>query len=178
MDTVYIAAIVAVASAITSMTGPILLSALAGKQRREEKAQDWARQDMVADKAAEQAKLLVESQRALLTATKGTHEKLDVIHALTNSTLTIAMQAEYDSMTRELAMMHEVLELKRVGGQEPSEHTKEAIVVTEAKLKDLGEKLVVRAQQQAEMDARVAAEASVLKVQQVVTDSIIVAAPP
>lgn len=176
MEAVYIAIIAAVTAA-TSMLGPIILASLSSKQRRDEKKQDWDREDLVAAKAAEAAKLLVESQRALLVATKGTHEKLDVVHALVNSNLTTALQASYDSMSRELTMMYEIVELKRKDGAEPSDYTKSAISATEGKLKELGENLVVRAAQQAEMDARVAAEKSVLKVQQVVTDTIVVTAP-
>lgn len=139
--------------------------------RREEKKLDWARQDIVAAKAEQTASMM-------LQATHSNNEKLDIVHALVNSNLTAAMQAEYDSMTRELALMHEVMEMRLSNGQEPSEHTKSAIVVTEAKLKELGERLVARAAQQADMDKLIAAEKSVLKVQQVVTEAIIVGTPP
>lgn len=63
--------------------------------------------------------------------------KLDVIHILVNSNMTAAMQAEYDATFRELAMMREVMELKKNAGLEPTLDVLTAINATQVKLAEL-----------------------------------------
>ena len=67
--------------------------------------------------------------------------KLNEIHVLVNSNMTASMQAELDATQRELAMMHEVIDLKRVNGHEPTPVALEAIIFTEAKIADLRARL-------------------------------------
>jgi hypothetical protein len=155
---VEIALIVAVSSAIS----PLILSILSNRSRRAEKLEDYARQDAVAAKAEEAAKLLLERQKAtasdaatvarkLLDANdrvadaaqvavetaQVTNTKLDLIHTLVNSNMTAAMQSEFDAVVRELAMMREVITLNRAAGREPSLDTLAAIKSTEDKITEL-----------------------------------------
>lgn len=123
--------------------------------RKEERVESEARQDEVAAKAAEAAqrlidrqdtlahqadaaaKLLAENTAKVAESAKITSDKLDVIHLLVNSNMTAAMQAEFDATTRELAMMHEVVELKKATGQQPSVLALAAIDATNARLIEL-----------------------------------------
>lgn len=73
-----------------------------------------------------------------------TNSKLDVIHKLVNSNMTAALQAERDATVRELAMMQEVIDLKRVAGHEPSPEALEAIVATKSKISELETTLMDR----------------------------------
>ena len=70
-----------------------------------------------------------------------TNTKLDVIHTLVNSNMTAAMQSELDAITRELAMMLEVIELKKANGLEPSKKALAALDTTQSKLTELTNQL-------------------------------------
>jgi len=133
MESVLIAFIVAVASMLSSL----LLATLTNRQRRREKLEDYARQDAVADKAAEAAKLLLAANERVAETAKITNGKLDVIHTLVNSNMTAAMQSELDATVREHAMMVEVVALKRNAGQEPNVTSLAAIEATERKIAEL-----------------------------------------
>jgi len=109
----------------------------ARKAIRESKLEDWAREDQVAAKAAEAAKLLLEQNKVVADAAATTNAKLDVIHVLVNSNMTAAMQAEYDATVRELAMMREVARLNRIAGTEPSVEALAAIDATAVKIAEL-----------------------------------------
>lgn len=166
MDTAsVIGMIVAVCLAIfASITAPILLLQRTEKMHREDRAADYKRQDEVAEKAAKTAADLVKSQKTiadqaaeaaelLLAANERvartaieTNGKLDVIHTLVNSNMTAAMQSEYDATVRELAMMKEVIELKRSNGLKPTPEALAAIKTTETKLRELAAALEDRAQ--------------------------------
>lgn len=76
-----------------------------------------------------------------------TNDKLDIIHVLVNSNMTASMQAELDATVRELAMMHEVVDLKRKAGHEPTAAALIAIDATEAKVTELKAALDDRLQQ-------------------------------
>jgi len=133
MENVWIALIVAV----TSMVSPLLLAALTNRHRHKEKLEDYARQDEVAAKAAEAARLLLAANERVAETAKVTNGKLDVIHTLVNSNMTAAMQAELDATIREHAMMIEVVALKQSAGHEPSVTSLAAIEATERKIAEL-----------------------------------------
>jgi hypothetical protein len=155
--------------ALIAVGSPLLLSILTGWQlsrakveeakiRREEKEQEYARLDLVAAKAEatrqeqasrteEAAALLLASNLEVANTAKITNGKLDVIHTLVNSSLTGAMQSEADAVARELAMMLEVVELKRAAGKEPTEEVLAAIDATKAKIAELHAKLADRLKQ-------------------------------
>jgi hypothetical protein len=67
--------------------------------------------------------------------------KLELIHMLVNSNLTASMQAELDATIRELAMMHEVIDLKRANGRDPLPVVLETLAFTEGKIAELKAKL-------------------------------------
>jgi hypothetical protein len=153
---------IALIVAVSSVISPLVLSILNNRSRRAEKLEDYARQDAVAAKAEEAAKLLLERQkvtaseaatvaRKLLDANdrvadaakvavetaQVTNTKLDLIHTLVNSNMTTAMKSEFDAVVRELAMMREVVILNKAAGREPSLDTLAAIKSTEGKITEL-----------------------------------------
>ena len=78
---------------------------------------------------------------------------------LVNSSLTGAMQSEAEAVVRELAMMLEVVELKKSMGKEPTVEVLAAIDATRAKIAELQAKLADRLKQtriveEKERDAR------------------------
>ncbi len=129
---------------IVSVIAPLIVSLTTNSSRRADKAQDWARQDAVAQQAAEAAKLLLSanervasSTAAIVSTAVATNSKLDVIHALVNSNMTAAMQDSLDSSLRELATLRELVELRRSTSGEPSMETTSAIALAEAKINEL-----------------------------------------
>lgn len=144
---VWIAGIVAVSSAVA----PLLIAIVTSSQKRKDRAQEYARldavavkADAVADKAAEAAKLLLESNARVQQRGEVVNEKLDEIHVLVNSNMTAMMQSELDATRTSLALMKEVIDLKRASGKKPSSEAAANLKATEAKVKELSSKLAVR----------------------------------
>ncbi len=115
----------------SSVTAPLVLAYLTNRQRREEKREDWKRQDEVAAQAAEAAQLLLDAQAETIRKTDevaAAHkqdnirisDKLEVIRVDVNSNMTAAMQAELDATEGQLVLMREVIALKEAQGQQPS----------------------------------------------------------
>jgi hypothetical protein len=164
--------------AVLVLAGPLLLSWLTQRHSRQTKADDNARLDLVAERAEEAARLLAERQdaaadraaeaaQALVAANaevaavaaraaEVVGDKLDVIHTLVNSSLTAAVQAELDATIRELAMMHEVMELRQAAGKPPSPEREDAVAATEARIVEVRLQLDDRARQQAIANVQVA----------------------
>ena len=131
MDPAVVAVVVAV---FASITAPLILAVFTARMHRQDREADWARQDILAGRAAELA--------------KETNGKLDVIHTLVNSQLTAAMQSELDAIVREVAMMLEVIALKKAAGFEPTKDALAALDAAQAKVADLTAKLEDRARAQ------------------------------
>jgi len=155
--------LVLVVAIFSSITAPLIISARTEKRHRDDRQADWDRQDAVAaaakqtatdlaasqkrnaDQAAEAATLLLAANERVAHTAQVTNGKLDVIHQLVNSSMTAAMQSELDATVRELAMMREVMELKRAAGTEPAPETLAAIDATQAKIGELAASLQDRA---------------------------------
>jgi hypothetical protein len=132
-DTIWLALIVAV----PAMLSPLLMALLTNRHAAAKEARDHARQDVVAAQVADTARLLKANTKAVAETAAETHSQLKVIHTLVNSNMSAAMQAEHDATARELAMMREVIDLKRKNGHEPSDEAMTAIKATEAKIAEL-----------------------------------------
>ncbi len=145
---------------IASVVGPLTMSWLTARQRRLEKAEDYKRQDEVADRARqaeeaasmgrkEVARLLETSNRESREATALHSGKLEQIHKLVNSSLTESLQAELRALKHSLALLNEIVALRIKFGDPPRPSTQVAIdMVTrnikeaESKLKDRGDPLI------------------------------------
>ena len=154
-DDLWLAFFVAASTAIS----PMIMAWLTNRNRRLERMEDYARQDLVAEradkvaeaaakKAAEAANLLLAANERVAETAIATNQKLDVIHTLVNSNMTAALQSEFEATSRELSMMREVIDLKRIGGHEPTIASLAAIEATEIKLQELEAVLADRARQQ------------------------------
>lgn len=147
--------LVAVLGTAGIILSPAILAYITGRQRRHEKLEDYARQDLVAERvteaadktrevahqAAEAARLLVASNlvaaETAAAATALTNGKLDQIHTLVNSNMTAAMQAELDATRALLAMMREFRDFKATAGKPASRQALAAIEETERKVGEL-----------------------------------------
>lgn len=162
MDTTVVIGVIAACSAIL---GPLVLSLLTGRQqararlvearvRREEKKEDWARQDAVATQAAEAARLLLVANEEVAAAARVTDGKLDVIHTLVNSNMTASMQSELDAKKGQVVLMREVVTLKQAAGQEPTKAALASIEAAESRISELEAALSDRRKQQDVVEAQ------------------------
>jgi hypothetical protein len=169
----------ALIAGVIGLVSPMAMSWLTNRNRHQEKMEDYARQDAVAAQAAKAAALLAGKQDEIAGATREAArllvannerqalasadigEKLQVIHTLVNSNMTAAMQAEHDATGRELAMMREVIDLKKLSGHEPTANALSAIAKTEGRLDELAAALKdrLKASDMAEMQRTAAAKA-------------------
>jgi len=143
LENVWLALIVAV----PAMLSPLLLSWLTNRQARMAKVEDYARQDLVAQKAADAAKALLAANEIVATNAKKTNEKLDVIHTLVNSSMTSAMQSELDARRIGVGLMVEIIALKRDAGKEPTPEAQQAVESSKWIIKELEEQLADRLKQ-------------------------------
>ena len=175
--TVVVAVIVGVTTLSASFIAPLLMSRYSGRnaramaqeageaarllaeqtaeEHRREKAEDWAREDAVAAKAAalaeaqrvaaakasadaaEAARLLAEQNRIVADTAALTIGKLDVIHTLVNSKMTEAMDNELAATRRELAGMLEIVRLREAAGSGPLPVAQQAIALTQSRIAEL-----------------------------------------
>jgi hypothetical protein len=112
------------------------------KERREDEVAKQVRD--AATQAQEAARLLVLADAARAKTAEVANNKLDIIHILVNSSMTAAMQSEYDAVRRELALMREVIDIKSAAGHAPTPGALAAIITTESKLTELRSALTDR----------------------------------
>ncbi len=147
-DAAVIAAIGAVV-ALASTLSPIIQSVISSRQRRKEKAEDYARQDAVAAQAAQAARLLLESNervsRQAAEIAEAAQGKMEQIHTLVNSKLTEEMERGLIALEAQVVLLERVMQLNIAAGKE----TQEADHITLANLKrtvaDLRHSLMERA---------------------------------
>ncbi len=162
MDTsVYLALIVAIPATVS----PILMAWVVAKQRRADKQEDWRREDQVAAraltvaaelsvtqekaavKAAEVARLLLDTNEQVAATAKVTNNKLDVIHTLVNSNMTSALQDQLIAIKSNLIMAEEVIALKKAQGQSSTEESLNLILGLKIKISELEAQLNDRLEQ-------------------------------
>ena len=88
------------------------------------------------------------------------NSKLDVIHGLVNSAMTAALTSELDALVTSLAMMREVMDLKKSGGREPTAEAVIALQATEAKIAELRATIADRLEQAETIAGRAATAAT------------------
>jgi hypothetical protein len=153
-DVLWYAIIISFFSAVS----PLTLAYLTNKHTRRDRAEDWARQDAVALHAARAAELLLADNKKVAATTALVITKLDVVHTLVNSTLTEAMQSEYEAVKRELVLLNEIVALNKVAGREPSNAALLEISQAEIKIGELSQALAdrLKAATQAAMQVKAA----------------------
>lgn len=136
---------------VAVIAAPAVMATIQYFFQRGLKKQDWARQDLVAER-------LAQTNRTLTATAIDTHDSLTAIqsgqaalkngqkqiHALVNSNLTAAMQSQYDALVRELTGLHELVSVKRKFKVKPSAKTLTAIKQAEKNLAELKAQLEQR----------------------------------
>ena len=184
VDTASIISLIAVAivAIFSSITAPLILARRTERMHREDQLADYKRQDQVAKEAKEtaiamaaQQDVIIRQQKAGADAVQARDEaagaraaevaksvdgKLDVLHGLANSTLSAALESELGALETSLAMMNEVIDLKKAAGIEPTREAVIAIESTEAKIAELKATLADRLNQAETIAGRAAAAAA------------------
>src|SRR5271166_605289 len=157
------------ASLIGTILAPMVLMYLTAHEKRREREEDWARQDLVAARLAQSsanllkkteavakearttASLLLEANErvaaqshAILASSEKLEKKVDVVHGLVNSALTTVKQSEYDGLVRELALKQQNIILERGAGTEPTKASLDYVELLIAKISDLKNELEER----------------------------------
>lgn len=154
---IYLALIVAVPAIIS----PIIMSWLTHRHRRQERADDYARQDLVAQRvanmaqeqriAATRAANVASEQRAVAevaTASRDRQEtQLKQIHALVNSAMTAAIEEKLALAKRGLVLLLEIVNLRQQLQVKPTEEALAEIAAAKAQIADLELVLADRSRQ-------------------------------
>lgn len=166
----------AIIAFLTAIATPTIASIINAHTTARAREADWARQDQVAAAAEAAANRLVESQHtlaqaALKAAVASEHrgravaarldqldDKAAVIHDLVNSSMTAAMQSEYEAVVRDLRSQRQLLELYKAQGVEPSTETLDMIAAIAAKADELHLTLENRKRAQAASEELIAAQ--------------------
>jgi hypothetical protein len=174
---------VAVVVGITGIIGPLVLAIVANRSRKQDRQEDWARQDEVAarvteaarktgevaDQAATAAKLLARENQKVAAATLLTNDKIDAvavqatqIHGLVNSAMSEEMRRNLESQESLLVVLEELQDVKRVAGVPTSADAAARIEATRATIAELKAALGdrFRATMRAEETAAAAAAAA------------------
>ncbi len=101
---------------ITAIISPVAVGGLQYFVRRAEIRHQEKREDVIANRVNQVA---VDARISALTA----NTKLDTIHGLVNSQLSSALQSEHDALVGQLALMRELVAIRRGEGTGPSTET-------------------------------------------------------
>ena len=169
---------------LAAVVAPCILAWLNGRMRtaelreqaalrREEKQEDWRRQDEVARRAQEVAEqllekqketvehteeaahLLVENNKVVAKTARETNSKLDVIHTLVNSNMTAALQDQLDETKARIVVLKEVIALRVDAGKAPDPDALGVLAAAEEKAQKLGADLRDRLEQTKVADAQI-----------------------
>lgn len=152
MVVVWLAAIAVVGSLVTSVVAPMVMASVQNRHRREEKEEDWKRQDEVAKRAKEAS----DQQQAVLAVIDG---KVNAIHTLTNAEKTAAIERQLDGAKTQLAMLREIKSLKGRAGKGTLSASDAAILTLQQQIEVMEADLVERARQTAVAEAQLRASA-------------------
>ncbi len=133
MDTIFTALLI-------SIIAPSILAFIQNYFRKKEKQLDWKREDDVAEKAREAAKLLLAANERVARNAEITNGKLDVIHTLVNSQMTSAMESELTACIAQEALMMEIIDIKGGKSNHSPKH-EEALAELGLKISELKSKL-------------------------------------
>lgn len=133
-------------AAIAAVTSPLALVILNGWQQRKSNRENWRRQDEVAARAAEVAKVVTQTG-ATLRANQAALEEIHTLVAtelVSSAELSEAQHRELVAVEELLARSREVVELKRAMGTEPSVADEDALLELEIRIEAMTRSLSPR----------------------------------
>ncbi len=146
-NAIWIALIVAVPTTLTAIL-PFYLKALEAKTRRIERAEDKAELKEAARKVEEQTKASAAALAKNTDKALGDLKKIgDATHVLVNSQSTAQVEDNLALALGNLALLHEIADLKKRSGEPVSPATTEAMAAISSKIQVLRETLATKAKQ-------------------------------
>lgn len=137
---VYLALIVA----IPAILSPIIMSWLTHRHRRQERADDYARQDFLAQRAVSISQTL-RVATAQATATAARQEgRLEDIHTLVNGQMTATLSEKLALTRRTFVALQEIVDLKRQLGIASTVEARNEITIARAQIVELEQALAAR----------------------------------
>lgn len=157
-----------------AIISPIILNLLHQRDRRQERAIDFARQDAVAKRTQEVAAKLLAAQQVTIAKTDEvavaaklssaiTATQLKQIHILVNSDMTAARQGQLDQTRQTLILLKKIVTMAGEIGRPPSTDELLEIDETEKRIASLEAILADRLQQLKLVEAEQAAEKKALR---------------
>jgi hypothetical protein len=149
--------------AVPAFFGPWIAIRANGRERRKDQQATWARDDKVAAKAAEAARLLLAAQRESITRTdevaraaaetgQATSAKLDAIHVLVNQKLTDVTERALAATLALLEVLESTAADQAAAGRPVPSDTGDRIERARREVAALRGTLADRAEQQAVLD--------------------------
>jgi len=133
----------------------IISNYLSARQRRAEKKFDWDREDEVARKAEEAARLLLAANERVAKTAAVTNGKLDQIHTLVNSNMTAAMRETLAATIEKLSLMRQIVDRDKADNIKVLPEALQAIRDVEIKIGELTSTLNDRLRQTQLADQKV-----------------------
>lgn len=148
---IWIALFAGLVAISASTVAPFLMASAASRRdaikakldaeiRREDKEQDYARQDEV-------ARRLYEYTRTQAQANKLITDKIDVVHTLVNSNLTLAKESELKALVALAQMTREIVDLRVAQHLPENPHTIQGLMEMDNAVKVLREEIAERNRQ-------------------------------
>ncbi len=167
VNTVLIALIAAGAPALVTW----LTIRANGRERRKDQDKTWARDDKVAEQAAEAARLLLAAQKESIArtdavadhvaaSTSSTSAKLEVIKTLVNSHMTAALLTALDASRSELVTLLKMADMQRMHGDAVPDDQAGEIAALRRKVGEMSAAMQEREEQTRVADTQIATEAT------------------
>ncbi len=146
--------VLSVIAVFSSITAPLLITYATTRLRRQERLEDYARQDAIAQRVAEVARTAADNSAAterklnqISQQALQIREQANQIHILVNSDMTAARQAELDQTRAILAVLRRVTNLTVQQGAAPDPEDVQAIARAEHRVQELEQILADRLEQ-------------------------------
>lgn len=143
MDVVSIVVLGSIA-VFTAVTAPLLLTYMTSRIRAEERRLDYERQDKIAERVAEVARVTAESADHVTEKLNKISNQAAQIHTLVNSDMTAARQAELDATRVVLRVLKRVVRTSLDKGVRPDQPDLDAIDDATARISELEQILADR----------------------------------
>lgn len=150
---------------VCSIIAPVVIALVGNRDRRLARSEDWARQDVIAERAQQYADaqaarqtLIAERVAEVAAEAEKTSKlqtaRLEQIHTLVNSNLTAALQDQLDTRKENLVLLRESMAVKQYSGIAPSLETLAVIETASARIAELEAQMKDRLKSTEEAEAK------------------------
>jgi hypothetical protein len=153
MSDAVLVAIIAACVTIVGTLSPVITVWLTGRARRQERAEDYRRQDERARRVEAVAGALVQDNKVVAERMADQSAAIEHVRKLVNSDMDKALIEQRDARRGQVVTLRELVALRQRAGESPSAETLETIQALEDRIAELSSELDARARQAAVVDA-------------------------